>query len=386
MSTPEQLRKRWNTEEGKKVREKIIANSCDLDWERYLIGFPYSSEIKNNRDLRYIDFSLENFFKASIKYIKEGKAIGPNFSNADLTGANFFQAFLISTNFKGATIKNADFLDSTPMRSNFENSIIIGSSFIGADLWGSNFRFSKIENSDFYGSNLTNVNLSNTVMNNCKIYGVSAWGIKRNENTKTRNLIISPKNSKDVLITVDDIELAQFIYLILDNKKISNLITTMRTKIVLLLGSFYDDGKSKITPKKVIDKIKEILPKYNLIPIVFDFSNSEKQDLISTVRTLALLSSFIIVDLSAPAGQLFELGTLVQTTPIPFIPIASISTKHITSMIQEKGLGNYHWFCKDYFRYSLEGYKKQIPEIIEKRIIPWAQSKNVELEGQRIKK
>jgi len=54
-------------------------------------------------------------------------------------------------------------------------------------------------------------------------------------------------------------------------------------------------------------------------------------------------------------------------------------------MIKEKGLGDYHWFRQDYYRYSLEEYEKQIPETIEKEIIPWAENKNIELEKQKIK-
>ena len=375
MATPEQLRKRWNTEEGKKVKEKIIAHICDPDWGKYLIGFPYSSEIKNNKDLRYIDFSFEGFTEATMKCVKEeGKIIGPNFSNADLTGANFFHALLISTNFKEATIKNVDFLDSTTMRSNFENSIIIDSQFVGADLWGSNFRFSKIENSDFYGSNLTNVDLSNTNMNNCKIYGISAWGIKRNECTKTRNLIISPINSKDALIIVDDIELAQFIYLILDNEKISNLITTMRTKGVLILGSFSEEEK------KTLDFIKQIISKNKkgYIPIVFDFDPPKLQSLIDTIEVLSLLSRFIIVDLTRSAGQLIELS-LFDKLRIPYAMIISNKAKHVPANI-EKYIISEWCYKEELVIYSDKSKEDELNELINNGIAIWAEEINEKYE------
>ena len=194
-----------------------------------------------------------------------------------------------------------------------------------------------------------------------------------------KNLIIS----KDPLITVDDMEIAQFIYSLLNNEKIKNMIDIMRTKGVLILGSFCDDKKNKITPKKVLDKIKEELLKKNYVPIVFDFDPSKKLDLISTVKTLALLSSFIIVDLSTPAGQLVEIGNLVREFPIPFIPIASNKTEHITGMVSKKALGNYHWFKKDIIYYLLDDFDKQLPEVIESNIIPWVKNKNRELEKER---
>jgi hypothetical protein len=55
----------------------------------------------------------------------------------------------------------------------------------------------------------------------CLIYGVSAWGLKL-EKTKQQNLIITEQNfsSRGEKITVDNIEVAQFIYLMLYNQKI----------------------------------------------------------------------------------------------------------------------------------------------------------------------
>lgn len=384
MATEKQLRDRWLTPEGKKIKKNIIENLSDYNWERYLKNLPFVSEVKNCKDLRYINFTFENYYTVGMKNLKNGELLGPNFTKADLTGADLTGASLGFSNFSGAILNNVKLVTSNLAKSDLSKSIIKKSDLMGSTLWGCDLSSSIIINSNLFACNLTNSILLDTKIINCDIYGISAWNLKINENTMMKDLIIREDQYKKPLITVDDIEIAQFINLILNNDKIFNVITLMRTKGVLILGSFYDDKERKITPKKVLDKIKEILPKYNLIPIVFDFSNPEKQDLVSTVRTLALLSSFIIVDLSMPAGQLFELGALVQTTPIPFIPIASTGTKHITSMIQEKGLGNYHWFRKNYIRYSLKEYNKQIPELISKKIIPWAKEKNFELEEQRV--
>lgn len=189
--------------------------------------------------------------------------------------------------------------------------------------------------------------------------------------------------SRNPFITVDNLEIAQFIYLILNNKKISNLITTLRTKAVLILGSFHNDSKIKITPKKILERIKKELLNNNYIPIIFDFESSKKLDLINTIKTLALLSSFIIVDLSIPAGQLVEIGNLAREFPIPFIPIASKKTKYITSMVGKNALGNYHWFKKEIIYYFIDDFDKQLPKIIEHNIIPWANNKNKELEKER---
>jgi hypothetical protein len=76
----------------------------------------------------------------------------------------------------------------------------------------------------------------------CRIYGVSAWGLMLNDETKQRNLIIAKENESE--ITVDNIEVAQFIYLILNNQKIREVIDTITSKVVLILGRFTDERKA----------------------------------------------------------------------------------------------------------------------------------------------
>ena len=236
-----------------------------------------------------------------------------------------------------------------------------------------------LNNAILRNSCLNGANLSGTNLTNADIYGISAWDTITDKNTKMKNLIIS----EEPLITVDDIEISQFIYMIINNEKISSVINSMRTKGVLILGSFYDDKTSENTPKKVLNKIKKEILKKDLIPIVFDFNPSTHLDVTSTVKTLALLSSFIIVDLSNPAGQLIEIGELVREFPIPIIPIASEKTEHITSMISKATYGNYNWLRTDVIYYNLDNFDRQFPGIIKFDIIQWAENKNKELEKQR---
>ena len=60
--------------------------------------------------------------------------------------------------------------------------------------------------------------------------------MKLNEGTKQRDLVITRWD--EPLITVDDLEVAQFIYLLLHNEKLQRVIDTIGRKGVLLLGRF----------------------------------------------------------------------------------------------------------------------------------------------------
>ena len=69
----------------------------------------------------------------------------------------------------------------------------------------------------------------------CSIFGISAWAVKL-EGATQDSLVITPANEPP--ITVDNLEVAQFIYLLLNNQKIRQVIDTIISKVVLILGHF----------------------------------------------------------------------------------------------------------------------------------------------------
>ena len=118
----------------------------------------------------------------------------------------------------------------------------------------------------------------------CPIYGVSAWNVKLSEGTKQQDLVITDVNEPEV--TVDNIEVAHFVYLLLHNAKIRDVIDTVGRKGVLLLGRFME---SRI---EVLEGLRKELRKQGYLPIVFNFDKPATKDFTETVRLLAGLSKF----------------------------------------------------------------------------------------------
>ena len=83
----------------------------------------------------------------------------------------------------------------------------------------------------------------------CRIYGASAWDLIL-DGAKQQDLIITPED--EPAITVDNIEVAQFVYLLLHNQKIRDVIDTT-SKAVLILGRFTDDRKTVLDALKLGD-------------------------------------------------------------------------------------------------------------------------------------
>jgi hypothetical protein len=116
-------------------------------------------------------------------------------------------------------------------------------------------------------------------------------------------------------ITVDSIEVAQFVYLLLHNEKIRDVIDTIGRKGVLLLGRFTE---GRIV---VLDRLREELRKRGYVPIVFNFDKPETKDFTETVRLLAGLSKFVIADITNPKSAPLELQATVPEIMVPFLPI-----------------------------------------------------------------
>jgi hypothetical protein len=84
---------------------------------------------------------------------------------------------------------------------------------------------------------------------------------------------------------------------------------------VLLLGRFI--GRER----RVLDVLLEALPRFGLVPVVFDFEQPEDRDTIETVAILAGLSSFVIANLSKPRSTPLEAHLVIPAIAVPFVPI-----------------------------------------------------------------
>jgi hypothetical protein len=149
------------------------------------------------------------------------------------------------------------------------------------------------------------------------------WGIrlecKRESRTKQCDLIITQPD--EATLRVDNLEVAQFIYLLLNNQKIRQVIDTITSKVVLILGRFTEQRK------RVLDAIREELRKHDYIPVLFDFDKPVSKDVTGTVETLGRMARFIIADLTDPSSIPHELGTIVpflRTTPV--LPIRVVGS------------------------------------------------------------
>lgn len=247
-----------------------------------------------------------NFIRASMP-----KA---NFREADVRGVDFHGAHLDGAQFDGASASHARFSGAWLNEASFQNADLRDANFVASRLVRADLRDANLQHATFVGTDLTCANLFG-----CSVYGISAWK-PHLEGVIQTNLVITPPDEPTV--TVDNLEVAQFIYLLLHNEKIRDVIDTVGKKAVLILGRF------TTARKQILDAIREDLRARGYLPILFDFQKPKSKDLTETISILAHMARFVIADLTDAKSIPQELSAIVPHLPsVPVQPILLASQK-----------------------------------------------------------
>jgi hypothetical protein len=213
-------------------------------------------------------------------------------AQVNLRGADLYTANLWKANLDNADLREADLSSAT----------LNGVSLRNADLRGANLRFARMVGVDVSGAKFTG----------CHVYGCSIWNL-HGQPAEQFDVVVTPRDEPRVF--VDDLQVAQFIYLLLNNKNVRDVIDTIGRKGVLILGRFTPERK------QVLDALRDGLRAAGFVPIMFDFERPTQRDFTETIKTLAGLSLFIIADITNPRCSPLELQAIMPDYMIPFVPI-----------------------------------------------------------------
>lgn len=314
--------------------------------------------------------------------------------NADLSGANltkadFVHASLCDTKLVGANLSNADFNSAELLSADLSDSCLDGTNFPHADLSScrlhrvtlrrANLQFANLMDTDFSGAHLEQsnlmgaqflrTNLRGATLNECRVHACSVWNVTVDAKTIQRNLIIT--DLLEPTIATDDLEIAQFIYLLLRHEKLRNAIDSITQMGVLLLGRFGGGGI------EILRAVAAELRIRGFLPIIFDFDRPQDRNLTETVKTLVGLSRFVIADLSGPSIP-HELYATVPHFKIPFVPIIEAG-RNAYSMASD--ILEYPWVVKPILEFTST---EQLCGIVEQQIIGPAE-RMVEERGRRLR-
>jgi uncharacterized protein YjbI with pentapeptide repeats len=284
---------------------------------------------------------------------------GTDLRRTDLRGTDLRGTHLIGADLSGVHLHGANLSGANLSGANLSGVHVNGANLSGANLSGANLSGARINNTNLSRVTLVNTNIEKAIITGSQVYGVNIWDIK-GEFLLQSDLVITRPD--DPIITVDNIEVAQFIYLILNNEKIRNVINSITSKAVLILGRFTGEGR-----KSILDELKNRLREFNLLPIVFNFDRPDSRDFTETIKTLAGLSYFVIADITNPKSSLLELQATVPDYQVPFLPIIQKEEEPFSMFVDLQN--KYDWVLPTLTYDSKETLIKALkPAIIDRAI------------------
>ena len=329
---------KWNRWRAAHPKVRPFLSNANLSWTNKHIGSLEGIDLSNS-DLEDADFEGNSLSKA-------------NLAGANLKGANFVDAGLNEADLTGANLRWANFTEAHLGFATFDDADMTGANLTSAELWcaslqgtnltkatldyaeasgihamGADLSYARLLNADLSEADLSDANLTyatlvrtkldGATLTGCNVYGISVWDVSL-DGTEQSRLIIGRDNASPVM--VDDIEVAQFVHLLLNHRKLRKAIDAVAERGVLILGRFSHGGL------EVLEALAATLREMKYLPIIFDFDRPSGRNYTETIMTLAGLSRFVVADLSGPSVPQ-ELHATVPNFKIPFVPILHTGTK-----------------------------------------------------------
>lgn len=299
---------------------------------------------------------------------------GANLHAARLPGADLSKADLTDADLSDADLSGADLTTANLVRADLSGATLTEAGLSGAYLRWSNLTAAEMQGAILDGADLTGAimvytDLTGASLTRCRIFGISAWSLVLKDTVQS-DLVITDEDD-DATITLDSLEVAQFIYLLLNNEKIREAIDTIGKKAVLILGRFTPERKV------VLDALRAELRNRGYLPILFDFEKPSSRNLTETVSTLAHLARFVIADLTDAKSIPQELQRVVPG--LPSLPVQPILLASQYEYAMFKDFLDYPWVLLPYRYGSLE----ELLASLEEKVIAPAAAKAQEIEARR---
>ena len=274
-----------------------------------------------------------------------------SFRKADFLSANLSSVHAGRANFSGARFRDAilrkgDFQRTTCLDDTyFHHANLQEADFTGAKLAGAELSEADLTRTRFDSADLTTANLGEAILNETSFLGANLRGaglhgafirnVQTDSKTDQHSLSVdvhvawnAPPGKGITFTEVDDIRLAQFHGIIEEHGSVANLISASAKRVVLILGRFLPRRKT------VLNRLAEALRDRGKVPVIFDFPGPNNREVSDTVRFIAGMSQFVVVDMTKANSVPLELQATIPDLMIPVLPIIE-SGQTIFSMFSD---------------------------------------------------
>jgi hypothetical protein len=256
-----------------------------------------------------------------------------------LDGAYLAQANLREADLRGARMTEANLSQATLRRTRLDGAALSRRSEAPMQLRSVGGSFSRLHctDSQVLRSGASRADLSDAILDETSLRGASLRGalvlgtfvrrVRMDERTNQQKLLVDlhvawerQPGEMVVFTEVDDLRVAQFHNIVDEPGAVGKLLAATTQRVVLILGRF--------TPRRkvVLKALARALGKRGKIAIIFDFPTPSQREISDTVRFIAGMSEFIVVDLTDASSVPLELQATAPDLMVPVLPI--IQSKH----------------------------------------------------------
>jgi hypothetical protein len=306
------------------------------------------------RTLRGLDLRRARLDKANLR---RADLAGVHLEKASLRGTDLELADLSWAHAERADLSFAILRDAKLSKGDFRRTICLGgTSFEHANLREADFTAAKMVEADlpeadltqacFDSADLTEATLDRAILDGTSfltttllragVHGTFIRRVKTNDKTDQRSLymdvhVVWDRREKQIIVEfpeADDIRLAQFHDIVEEHGSVAALMSAGTRRVVLILGRFLP------RQKRVLDKLAMALRRRGKVPVIFDFPGPTDREISDTVRFVASMSQFIIVDMTKATSVPLELQATIPDLMVPVLPIVEAG-KHVFSMFTD---------------------------------------------------
>jgi hypothetical protein len=253
--------------------------------------------------------------------------------SADLSSVHAQKVNLSGANLRGATLHHGDFRGAICLDGTYlAHADLREANFAGAKMVETTLSRADLTKTCFDGADLTRAELSDAILDETSLLGTTMRGAIVGGTFIRRVKTDSKTDQSDLLVDVhvawerrpgemikfteaNDIRVAQFHNIVDEPGSVGKLLAATTKRVVLILGRFLPQRK------RVLDRLAKALSERGKIGVIFDFPSPVDRELSDTVRFIAGMSEFIVVDLTNASSVPLELQATIPDLMIPVLPI-----------------------------------------------------------------
>lgn len=243
---------------------------------------------------------------ANLSRLTNTKLGGANLSRARLVGTNFDYSYLKSCDLQGADLSGALCHNTALIEAKLMDAVLVDAKMSRANFYQADCSNANFTGAYLGGASFVRTTVSGAIFVRCEVFGLSAWGLV-GAPSRQEELLVTPPDEAEV--RTDRLEVAQLLYTMLSNRKISDIVDAVADGAILILGRFQPERLV------VLERCAATLRSVGWIPIIFNFEKPGSRTTQETIEMLASLSRYVLADVTDCKSVLQELQGIVPDSP-----------------------------------------------------------------------